>query len=448
MLAKGISAGLWVDFGEAWALAAGLHPAPTCKRSWTAAGGHRRDFVLGCPLAAAAILSCKVQPERWTAPHLAVRALFDYGRWESWVTQPVHCTPLWHASWLPVVDKTRCSKSAEVQRVWEVYDERLQFMSRRDASLLDESLGRDDVSLAWTVWSRAAESALADAFRFNGGPLLSGGLILGRCAALFRMVQCGGPRVRRARANAADALDAADIFLYRDFSLAPLLDMRRRFKAVMDLLDAMIRNGVSLSRSVELTAQWDRILALGPMYPVTLDDLSVGRALDFGAFFHVASGVHRRLCDFIHQVVVHRRDEAVRGWRNWIREDSLVHPYRWLRPDLVPPAPFLQCEPHLTPDGSGVLSDPNQIDAEFRKAWLPYFCRSGQRETSLNEFGFEVDGWLPLLPEVPLPRLTGQVLADIVQRKGATAGSLDVWGWRELKVLPASWYDELARILS
>ena len=32
---------------------------------------------------------------------------------------------------------------------------------------------------------------------------------------------------------------------------------------------------------------------------------------------------------------------------------------------LVPPAPFLQCEPHLTPDGSGVLADPNQIDAEF-----------------------------------------------------------------------------------
>ena len=27
----------------------------------------------------------------------------------------------------------------------------------------------------------------------------------------------------------------------------------------------------------------------------------------------------------------------------------LVHPYKWLRLDLVPPAPFLQCEPHLTP---------------------------------------------------------------------------------------------------
>ena len=52
----------------------------------------------------------------------------------------------------------------------------------------------------------------------------------------------------------------------------------------MDVLDAMIRYGVSLARSVELTAQWDKILALGPMYPVTLDDLSLDRALDVGAF--------------------------------------------------------------------------------------------------------------------------------------------------------------------
>ena len=45
-----------------------------------------------------------------------------------------------------------------------------------------------------------------------------------------------------------------------------------------------------------------------------------------------------------------------------------------------------------------------------------------------------------------MPRLTGQMLSDTVQRK--SAGSLDGWGWRELKVLPVSWYDELARILS
>ena len=447
-LAKGISAGLWVDFGEAWAGAAGLQPAPTCKRSWTAAGGRRRDFILGCPLAAAAILSYQVQSDRWIAPHLAVCALFDYGRWDAWVAQSVRCTPLWPASWLPVVDKTRGSKSAEIRRVWEVYDERLQFMSRRDALLLDESLGLDDVSMAWAVWSRAAEAALADAYQFSGGPLPSGGLVLGRGAALFRWVQLGGPWVRRARANAADALDAADVFLYRDRSIAPLLDMRRRFKVVMDLLDSMIRSGVSLSRSVELTAQWDRILALGPMFPVTLEDLSVDRGLGIGTFLAIAFDVHRRLSDFIHQVVVYRRDAAIRCWRSWIREDPLVHPYRWLRPDLVPPAPFLQCDPCLSPGGSGVLSDPNQIDEEFRKAWLPFFCRSGQRETSLDEFDREVEGWLPLLPEVHLPRLTGQMLADVVLRKAVSSGSLDGWGWRELKALPVSWFDELSRILT
>ena len=53
-----------------------------------------------------------------------------------------------------------------------------------------------------------------------------------------------------------------------------------------------------------------------------------------------------------------------------------------------------------------------------------------------------------LLPEVALPRLTGQMLADVVQREGCTAGSHDGWGWREFKVLPFLWYDELARILS
>ena len=40
------------------------------------------------------------------------------------------------------------------------------------------------------------------------------------------------------------------------------------------------------------------------------------------------------------------------------------------------------------------------------------------------------------------------MLADIVQRKSVTAGSLDGWGWRELKVLPTPWFDGLARILS
>ena len=139
-------------------------------REWGSGGGNRRDFMVGCPLAAAAVLSCTVQADKWLAPHLAVRTLFDYGRWSCRVTQPVRYSPLWPASCLPAVDKSRGSKSVDVQRVWEIYDDHLQFMTRQDALHLDECLDVGAVSQAWLVWSSAAEAALADAYRFSGGP--------------------------------------------------------------------------------------------------------------------------------------------------------------------------------------------------------------------------------------------------------------------------------------
>ena len=105
---------------------------------------------------------------------------------------PVQRTPLWPASWLPAVEKSKGSKSVGVQRAWVVYDDRLSV---------------DDVSRAWLVWSGAAETALADAYQFSG--------VLSR--------------------------PEADVF-------------RRRFKAVMDVLDST-------------TAQRDKILAAGPLVP-------------------------------------------------------------------------------------------------------------------------------------------------------------------------------------
>ena len=48
----------------------------------------------------------------------------------------------------------------------------------------------------------------------------------------------------------------------------------------------------------------------------------------------------------------------------------------------------------------------------------------------MDAFGAEVDGWLPVLPQVSLPRLTGGLLFEVVNRKGVIAGGLDGWGWR------------------
>ena len=139
--------------------------------------------------------SCRVEPDRWIVPHPAVRADFDCGRWTCGATQPTQRTPLWRASWLLAVDKSRGSKSGEVQRVWEIHDDRLQLMAGSEVMLLDESLRADDVSRAWLVWSGAAEGALADAYGFAGGPVLSRGLVWERGSARFRIVRLGGPKV-------------------------------------------------------------------------------------------------------------------------------------------------------------------------------------------------------------------------------------------------------------
>ena len=150
-------------------------------------------------------------------------------------------------------------------------------------------------------------------------------------------MRLGGLKVRRARRNFADP---QEVVMCPCIMMSPLLDLRRRFKLVSELLSAMIRDGVSLARSVELAVQWDAILRVGPNHPISAADFLLARIGDLGQSCQVVLGLHRSLSDFIHAVVVRRREVAIRGWRGWLREDPLVHPYKWLRPDLVPPAPF------------------------------------------------------------------------------------------------------------
>ena len=175
-------------------------------------------------------------------------------------------------------------------------------------------------------------------------------------------MRLGGPKVRRAWTNFADSQEGSDVSLYQDVSTAPLFDLRRRLKAVVDLLSAMIRCGVSLARSVELAVQWDGI---GPFIPFLLMIFLLAWGEDLGQCCQVVQGLHRRLSDFIHGVVVHRMEEAIRGWRGCLREDPFVHPYKWLRPELVPLALVFQCDPALSPGCSGVLAVPLWFVVEF-----------------------------------------------------------------------------------
>ena len=108
---------------------------------------------------------------------------------------------------------------------------------------------------AWFAWSAAAERALVDAFCLAGGPILEKGFCLGRGLARFNRVRLGGPKVRKARARCSDPGDGALVDLYRDCSIAPLVDLRRRLRAVLDVIAAIGRSGFTVSRGLELTRQ-------------------------------------------------------------------------------------------------------------------------------------------------------------------------------------------------
>ena len=87
---------------------------------------------------------------------------------------------------------------------------------------------------------------------------------------------------RPVRRDAAGAREGEEVHLCRDSSAGPLLDLRRRLEAIMDVLDVMIRDGVSLARSVELVVHWDGVLRAGPIGPVTQDDYLAARRCCLG----------------------------------------------------------------------------------------------------------------------------------------------------------------------
>ena len=146
---------------------------------------------------------------------------------------------------------------------------------------------------------------------------------------------------------------------------------------------------------------------------------------------------------FLKQVVVSRRDLGICKWVNWLQEDLSSRPCVWLRPDFVPPYPFFDVKDPQT-GSSHILVEPHLIYAEFRKAWMPFFCRSGHPVVSPDQFLDFVGHLLPQEPYLDLPWITGRELQEVAGAKKSTAGGQDGWAWNELKALPLPWFSGLA----
>ena len=76
------------------------------------------------------------------------------------------------------------------------------------------------------------------------------------------------------------------------------------------------------------------------------------------------------------------------------------------------------------------------------------FCRGDWGHAGLDAFRAVADVLTPLLDEVQLPPLTGDMLYEVARAKKPTAGSIDGWGWREFKALPVAWFDRLDAVFT
>ena len=192
---------------------------------------------------------------------------------------------------------------------------------------------------------------------------------------------------------------------------------------------------------------WDAVCRHGPCGPISsLHPWDNWIPPDLHGFYKWVFDSLEVLNGFLKQVVVSRRNVGVRKWTRWLRVDVSSRPYVWLRPDFVPPPPFLVVKDPQT-KSSRILVEPHLVDAEFRKAWMPFFCRSGSPVVTPDQFLGFVGHFLPQEPQFDLPRITGRDLQEVARAKKSTAGGLDGWAWNEIKALPLPWFSGLAILL-
>ena len=125
------------------------------------------------------------------------------------------------------------------------------------------------------------------------------------------------------------------------------------------MLKGILNHGFTQSRWEALLRYWRAVCRHGPCGPV--DSLH-----PWDEWVPDLHGLHKWvfesldvLNEFTRQVVVSRRETGTRRWARWLLEDSGPWPYAWLRPDFVPPSPFL------------VIKDPQTQSSQLFHLLLP-----------------------------------------------------------------------------
>ena len=339
----------------------------------------------------------------------------------------------------------------------DVHRDELEVVPNDVVLALGDAVSRSAVDDFWSIWSKNAETGLFRAYALAGGPIAAGSsAFVGRGLLRIRSRRLGGRAVggtgssrlyRTCQNDEVDEVDKHCAQFFVNSSLSPVLLFRRRLKTVADVLKGIRSKGFTQSRWDALLRYLGAVCRHGPCGPISsLNPWGNLVPPDLHGFYKCVFDSLEVLNGFLRQVVVSRRDDGIRRWNRWLREDLSSRPYAWLRPDFVPPSPFLVVQdPHF--QSSQILVEPHLIDAEFRKAWMPYFCRSGHPEVSAEQFLDFIGHFLPQEDYLDLPRITGRDLQEVARAKKATAGGLDGGAWNEVKALPLPWFSGLAILL-
>ena len=194
---------------------------------------------------------------------------------------------------------------------------------------------------------RHAEAGLFRAYALAGGPTAAGSsAFLGRGLLRIRSRRLGGRAVggqgssRLYRACQGDEVDKHCAQFFVNSSLSPVLLFRRRLKSVADVLKGIRSKGFTQSRWDALLRYWGAVCRHGPCGPISsLHPWDDWVPPDLHGFYKWVFDSLEVLNGFLRQVVVSRRDDGIRQWNRWLREDLSSRPYVWLRPDFVPPSP-------------------------------------------------------------------------------------------------------------
>ena len=158
-LAKGISAGRFVDLALAYSLGEGNRPAANCKFKLDECSGSRRDFILGCFGAVAASSACRVTV-RWFPPHFPLIFTFGIDGWSAEVFCPIVSQPLWPACWINTSDRSVSSVPRAVQDAWDVYREELGLFFLVLYSVSGMRFPALLSMISGPFWSKSAEASL------------------------------------------------------------------------------------------------------------------------------------------------------------------------------------------------------------------------------------------------------------------------------------------------